>query len=368
MESFSYGGNDSRAVAGNGVRRKYREDGAEERVAGINIMHDPRVFRGSNVSNRLLSNSSSNLQEKKASKETMVMMRKAGKRLPYRGLMRVSTPPPVRGRQHADIQTEEYLEVLSDRPAEVEQTTQTPGFLDRPSSPLFVRAKTGIDVETQIQQGDLFDFDLEVEPLLEVLVGRTLHVAMLEVMQEEELEAVRLQLEEFEAIRNVELAEVQRLEADARRKLQEKQRRLAQEQKRVEEQRKLESKVAARAFAQQYLATLHDEVFDVLERDGQFIDPLRREIQELFLPKLIEGVSSQFTQYETAVRTLNEMLAAANESAATFAEEAVRIRKEEEEEQEILRLGRERDLAQAAEEARLAKEQLKQAEAPVEDE
>lgn len=43
---------------------------------------------------------------------------------------------------------------------------------------------------TQIQPGDLFDFDLEVEPILEVLVGKTLHVAMLELMQEEELEVV----------------------------------------------------------------------------------------------------------------------------------------------------------------------------------
>ena len=60
--------------------------------------------------------------------------------------------------------------------------------MDRPASPLFVRAKTGVDVVTQILPGDLFDFDLEVEPVLEVLVGKTIHVAMLELMQEEELE------------------------------------------------------------------------------------------------------------------------------------------------------------------------------------
>jgi hypothetical protein len=62
--------------------------------------------------------------------------------------------------------------------------------MDRPASPLFVRACTGQDMETQILPGDLFDFDLEVEPLLEVLVGKSIHVAMLELMQEEELEAI----------------------------------------------------------------------------------------------------------------------------------------------------------------------------------
>ena len=48
------------------------------------------------------------------------------------------------------------------------------------------------------------------------------------VIQEEELEAIKFQQEEFEAIRNVELAEVQRLENEARRKAEEKERRIKQ--------------------------------------------------------------------------------------------------------------------------------------------
>ncbi len=37
----------------------------------------------------------------------------------------------------------------------------------------------------------LFDFDREVRPLLEVLVGKTLEQAMMEVMEEEELARLR---------------------------------------------------------------------------------------------------------------------------------------------------------------------------------
>ena len=47
--------------------------------------------------------------------------------------------------------------------------------------------KIGVDVETQIESGDLFDFDFEVEPILEVLVGKTLEQGLMEVMEEEEL-------------------------------------------------------------------------------------------------------------------------------------------------------------------------------------
>ena len=39
----------------------------------------------------------------------------------------------------------------------------------------------------------LFDFDLEVRPILEVLVGKTVEQALLEVMEEEELAALRVQ-------------------------------------------------------------------------------------------------------------------------------------------------------------------------------
>ena len=56
-------------------------------------------------------------------------------------------------------------------------------------------------METQILPGDLFNFDVEVDPILEVLVGKTPHVAMLEIMQEEELNAIAAQQLEFETIR-----------------------------------------------------------------------------------------------------------------------------------------------------------------------
>ncbi len=39
----------------------------------------------------------------------------------------------------------------------------------------------------------LFDFNLEVKPILEVLVGKTVEQALLEVMEEEELASLRAQ-------------------------------------------------------------------------------------------------------------------------------------------------------------------------------
>ena len=69
--------------------------------------------------------------------------------------LRIRSPPPVDGRKHIDIQTELYLEQITDRVEEADVMTQTDAFLDRPSTPLFIPAKTGMDVATQIEDGDV---------------------------------------------------------------------------------------------------------------------------------------------------------------------------------------------------------------------
>merc|ERR1719265_2291989 len=133
------------------------------------------------------------------------------------------------GRKHMDIQTDSYLEELTERTVEFEAETQTYFLLDRPPSPLFMPAKIGVDVDTQIMDGDLFDFDIEVEPLLEVLVGKTLEQSMMEVLEEEELDSLRKHQEEFERQRNAELLEVQRMEAAEKRRQDEMERRMKQQ-------------------------------------------------------------------------------------------------------------------------------------------
>lgn len=58
--------------------------------------------------------------------------------------------------------------------------------------------------------------------MLEVLVGKTVEQALLEVMEEEELASLRAQQRAFEELRNAELVEVQRLEEQERRHREEK--------------------------------------------------------------------------------------------------------------------------------------------------
>lgn len=58
--------------------------------------------------------------------------------------------------------------------------------------------------------------------MLEVLVGKTLEQALLEVMEEEDLSNLQAHQYAFQELRNAELAEVQRLEEKERRHKEEK--------------------------------------------------------------------------------------------------------------------------------------------------
>lgn len=80
-----------------------------------------------------------------------------------------------------------------------------------------MQSKIGVDVSTEILEGDLFDFDSEVQPILEVLVGRTLQQALTEVMHEEEIADLREQQQKMMAIREAELAELRRMEEQEKR-------------------------------------------------------------------------------------------------------------------------------------------------------
>lgn len=125
----------------------------------------------------------------------------------------IGTPPPVKGRRHETIQTEKYLEELLTRPIESDAQCQTDLFLHRPPTPPHIVSTIKlVNAETQVLDGELFDFDSEVEPLLEMMVGRTVEQSLLEVLNEEEFSDLRKQQQEFLTIREAELADLKRLQ------------------------------------------------------------------------------------------------------------------------------------------------------------
>lgn len=163
-------------------------------------MHDRRVMRGSTYAAMVIPAGTNpdamvtdrNKTVRKTFKHTGPTTKRTKNIYPNRD---IPTPEPVPGRMHMDIQTSPYKEILTDKPPETHQGIATEFYLDRPPVPLFQPRMPAKDncKSTQIYEGDheLFDFNAEVEPMLNVLVSKTLEQARMEVLEETELEIVK---------------------------------------------------------------------------------------------------------------------------------------------------------------------------------
>lgn len=290
-------------------RKKYRDPLTQENESPTpygNIMYDRRIVRGNTYAQRTLPATAQpdpiEIQRQQEARRRAIARKRAKAQLKPR------SPEPVEGRKHIDVQTELYLEELSDRVEEADVETQTDAFLDRPPSPLFIPAKSGVDVATQILEGELFDFDIEVKPILEVLVGKTVEQALLEVMEEEELSNLRAQQRRFKELRNAELVETQRLEEQERRHREEKERRMKQQAEVLRKEKETGEKISARAFAQSYLADLVPSVFGSLNENGYFYDPVERDVETYFMPWLLEKVEGELNQSVVARTVLDAII------------------------------------------------------------
>lgn len=117
------------------------------------------------------------------------------------------------------------LEELYEPPPGYRNEAFSEFFVNRPPTPEFIPIKKGIDMETQIEDDELFDFDTEVEPILQVLVGKSVEQGRMEVIEEDEIEDLRKHQIAYEQVRDAELLEVQRLEAEEIRRQEEADRR-----------------------------------------------------------------------------------------------------------------------------------------------
>ncbi|XP_046436096.1 radial spoke head protein 3 homolog isoform X2 [Neodiprion fabricii] len=260
-----------------------------------NIMFDRRVVRGSTFASTPMPVDSEQSQAAlQAEARRRQLARRRAQTQASRALhLRIGSPPPVSGRKHEPVQTETYLEELFEKPDEFDIGTQTDHFLDRPPTPLYCPAKVGTDQCTQIYPGDLFDYDVEVQPIIEVLVGKTIEQSLIEVLEEEEVATLREQQRKFLELREAEKAEAQRLEEQERRLREEKCRRLKQHEEAVNTQLETEERVAAAVLLTGYIAELLPAVLEGLKMSGFLLDEIKADVEEGFMPWLMKEVKKE---------------------------------------------------------------------------
>jgi hypothetical protein len=141
-------------------------------------------------------------------------------------------------------------------------------YADTPEDPIYVPLPPGKDEFTQIVDGELFDFDLEVKPILEVLVGRSVIQAQYELIEDYERDEYLKHKKAYERKREFELNKLQRTEAKYVRKEEEKQRRFKQKEQRKINDIISQKKLMANVFAKSLLKDLKKNCLIQLQQQG----------------------------------------------------------------------------------------------------
>lgn len=338
-----------------------------------NIHFDRRVVRGNTYAAQIHPDAALTLQHTlpRTNQTTAAPSHLARANVPQRQAARrrmlghpAAPSEPASTRSHMLVQTDDYLEELADQIFEADSSTQTDVVDEVTVPPLYMAAKPlGSDVATSIDAGELFDFELGVEPTLEVMVGKAMEQAVMEVREEEEIRMWKEQRDRLQRERNQIMAEAQRMEAQSKRHHEEKERRLRQERERLAREAEVARKAAARTAARNLLSNLQSSVVERLTEAGHLYDPVTKEVDGIFMPWLLQTAAGHLAAARDSRAQLDVIIAHAVQSVHLEVEEKKRAEAEAKAAAERARL---EAIAKAEEEAaekvRLEEEARKAAE------
>lgn len=146
----------------------------------------------------------------------------------------------------------------------------------------------GVEKNIQVEDWELFDFDLEVEPVLEVLIGRSLVHSRCELIEEYEKNEYVKHRTQYEQRREFELINLQRMEAARERREEEKDRRKKQVIQRDAYSKVCHKKLIAHSFARSYLHGLKSRAIGHLKANGILKDELYLKTTNYIYDDLME--------------------------------------------------------------------------------
>ena len=254
--------------------------------------------------------------------------------------------PLPSGLENEGTMTTEIKEILP-TPETFDMEVQTQDYIDLPQIPLFKPEKRGEDAGTQIEKGDLFDFDVEVEPIINVLTFKTLEEARMEVLEEEEIKEIKRQMQDFEKVRNRELEIVQKLECQTIRKEEEKLRRNEERAIRTQMAKIYQKKLISCVFAKNYLKNIKNNALKDLEENGVLRKREKNEYHTKIVPAIKEGCEKLLEEENSVLYGLDNLLednyhdTVRNKHKSSLENE--KKRKEEEKQKKLEDLRRQRD-------------------------
>ena len=139
----------------------------------------------------------------------------------------------------------------------------------------------GVSKKTLVEDNELFLFEDEVEPILSVLCGKTLEVARMEVLQEEELAEMKRQQNSFAKMRKNEENEIKKMEEAEAKRLEAFESKKSLERSRRDAKKVAHKKVVSRILGKTFTKDLKLNSFTFLRDVGFFRNKFDEQVLEL---------------------------------------------------------------------------------------
>jgi hypothetical protein len=194
-------------------------------------------------------------------------------------------------------------------------------------------------MSTQIEDGELFDFELEVESILEVLVGRSLVQARYELIEEDERREFLDHKRKYEQRREYELINLQRSEAARIRREEEKVRRQKQTYEKRNNEIITQKKLICKTFSKSYLKFLKRNTLNHLLERGYLKENHDLRLNSLIYNDVIPNTDNAVDNYNSIDKIINNkidnkvktQLRSIHQNIINKEKERIRILKEENE-------------------------------------
>ena len=205
------------------------------------------------------------------------------------------------------ICTEKVINFTKPKPLTFEVKIQTDPVPPPPIPTLIWKQKTGIDVECQIYDTDLFDFDEEVKPLIHVLISKTLEDARREVLEEEELKEIIKEQEKYKTLFEQNNNRIKQREEDEINRFEEHKKNKRAKINLIQLTKIFQRKLKSRQMAKQYISKLKTESYDYLGKRKVFQSEDTNYYLNELLPEMHSLVEECTKNDYLIVNKMNEM-------------------------------------------------------------
>ena len=202
------------------------------------------------------------------------------------------------------ISTEKVKSFARPKPMTFEVKIQTDPLPEPPIAQYIWKEKEGVDVECQIEDEDLFNFDEEVKPLIHVLISKTLEDARREVLEEEELKEIIKQQEKYKNLFESNNKKVRQMEEDEKNRFEEYKKRKEAKNNIIQLTKTYQKKLKSRDMAKKYISKLRADTYKDLGKQKVFEgEDTKYYLNELW-PEM-HGLVEEYTRNDYLI--LNKM-------------------------------------------------------------